>query len=84
MSVNLNDVCHIQVLAAAKDIAYKTGRNEFTPDEIIAALQRAGSKYAASTIRTHVVSRCCVNAPDHHAVVYHYFERIGPGVYKVL
>jgi hypothetical protein len=82
--VNISDPCHEQVLAAANNVVASKGVNEFTPDEIIQELHRAGSSCADATIRTHVVSRCCRNAPDHHAKVYDYFERVGPGRYKVL
>ncbi|MCY9664871.1 hypothetical protein M5X11_07860 [Paenibacillus alginolyticus] len=40
--------------------------------------------YAESTIRTHIVSRCCINVKRHHAIVYNDYERIGDGYYKVL
>lgn len=83
MQVNTSDPCHEQVLAAAKNVVASKGVKDFTPEEIITELHRAGSSCAESTIRTHVVSRCCANAPDHHAVVYDYFERIGPGRYKI-
>lgn len=83
MHVNTSAPCHEQVLAAAKDISARKGVNEFTPDEVVQELHRACSKCSDSTIRTHVVSRCCANAPDHHAVRYDYFERIGPGLYKI-
>lgn len=39
--------------------------------------------YPESTIRTHVTSRCCLNAPSHHGTVYNDFERIERGVYKL-
>lgn len=42
----------------------------FTPRDVIDAMQRAGSGYRTSTIRTHICSRMCANAPDHHAVVF--------------
>lgn len=35
-----------------------------------------------STVRTHVTSRMCVDAPDHHAVVYGDLRRVGPGMYR--
>jgi hypothetical protein len=44
--------------------------------------EMSGSGYAESTIRTHITSRMCVNAPDHHAVTYPDLERVGRGVYR--
>lgn len=50
--------------------------------EIIEEMDRRGSRYKESTIRTHVVSRMCVNAPDHHAVAYGDLERVQFGLYR--
>jgi hypothetical protein len=79
-----NGRCHEQVLVAARSLTARKGSNEFTADEVLEEMRTAGSRYSASTVRTHVVSRCCANAPNHHAVVYKYFERIRPGLYKIL
>ncbi|MFB6367172.1 hypothetical protein ACFCP7_24615 [Paenibacillus elgii] len=37
----------------------------------------------ASTIRTHITSRCFVNASPNHAVTYNDYERIGRGLYRL-
>ena len=76
--------CHHDALSAAREIVAAKGENEFTSGEVIRLLQEWGTQYAENTIRTHVVSRCCVNAPAHHAVRYPYFERIDKGLYRVL
>ena len=73
-----------EAVEAASEIVRRKGRNEFTVQELIILLQDRGTSYAESTIRTHVVSRCCVNAPDNHLVTYEYFERIARGIYRVL
>jgi len=78
------ETCHEQVRAAAQLIVAKQGINEFTVQEVVDALQAAGTSYAESAIRTHVTSRCCKNAPAHHAVRYDYFERIAHGRYRLL
>jgi hypothetical protein len=83
MAIRLRVKCHDQVLDAAKAVTARSGKNEFSIAEIVSELAMAGSHYAESTIRTHVVSRCCANAPNHHAVVYDYFERIDRGLYRV-
>lgn len=49
---------------------------------MIDELRRRGSTYATSTIRTHVVSRMCANAPDHHARTYDDLERVADGRYR--
>lgn len=70
---------HEQVLEAALRLA--AGRRDwsFTAKEILDALPVLNS----STVRTHVVSRCCVNAPKNHLHKWDYFRRIGRGCYQV-
>lgn len=48
----------------------RDGKREFTIEELLDAMPAAGSRYAESTIRTHVASRMSANAPDHHAVTH--------------
>lgn len=54
----------------------------FTVEAIVRELRRRGSRYAESTIRTHVISRMCVNSPGNHAVTYDDLERLEAGVYR--
>ena len=75
--------CRDEILAAFQRLANRTSRDVFSPAEIVRELGTQGSTYRESTIRTHVVSRMCANAPDHHAVVYHDLERVGPGMYRL-
>jgi hypothetical protein len=35
------------------------------------------------SVRTHVASRCCVNAPAHHQSRHRYFRAVGRGVYRI-
>jgi hypothetical protein len=70
-------------LTALPALRARLGRDDFTPAEVIQELRRAASGYADSTIRTHVVSRMCANAPDNHAVTYKDLERVGPGRYRL-
>ena len=51
----------------------------FKPSEIVALLP----KLNARSVRTHVVSRCCVNAPSNHASRWPYFERTSRGRYRI-
>jgi hypothetical protein len=76
--------CREQILRAVRDVVQEKGRNEFTVSEIVNRLRGAGAGYADGTIRTHITSRCCRNAPKNHAVVYEDFERIARGVYRVV
>ena len=72
-----------EILDVLPRLRASLGRDYFTPDEVLQELRRVGSVYADSTIRTHVVSSMCGNAPDNHAVVYSDLERIGPGLYRL-
>ena len=70
---------HDEVLEAAICIA-RAKEWTFSVDEIVRALPHLN----AGTVRTHVTSRCCVNAPKNHPHKWDYFERIGRGEYRVL
>ncbi len=76
--------CHNEVLEAASVVVASKGINEFTPHEIVSYMNNHNTTYAESTIRTHIISRCCINAPAHHAVRYAHFERISHGLYKII
>jgi hypothetical protein len=71
-----------EILAAARTLAGRSPDGSFTLMQIITFLRRAGSRYAESTIRTHVTSRMCADAPDHHGTTYDDFERLGGGRYR--
>jgi hypothetical protein len=76
--------CREEVLEAVRAIVREKAHNEFTVDEIVSRLRDSGSPFAESTIRTHVTSRCCRNAPKNHAVTYEDFERIGSNAYRLI
>lgn len=70
---------HEEVLETARRLA--AGRRDwnFTVKEIVEALPTLNQ----STVRTHVVSRCCVNAPKNHLHKWAYFRRVGRGRYRI-
>ena len=70
---------HEETLRAALRLCRQRGGWRFRPSEIVLALPHLN----AHTVLTHVVSRCCVNAPAHHAHRLDYFERVSRGVYEV-
>lgn len=70
---------HEEVLAAAKRLSDASAGGTFTLTDVVEALPHLNE----STVRTHVASRCCVNAPSNHAVRYPYFRRVEHGVYKI-
>ncbi len=69
-----------EVLETVRRLCGERGAWTFSPDEVVRALPHLN----ASTVRTHVVSRCCVNAPRNHPHRWPYFRRRGRGVYELL
>ena len=76
--------CRDEILECAAIVIKKSGLDYFTVPEIIDCMAQRGSPYAESTIRTHVVSRMCANAPDNHAVTFRDFERTERGTYRII
>jgi predicted RNase H-like HicB family nuclease len=70
---------HDEILAAARRIVSEHGDKTFSPDDIVRALPHLN----AATIRTHVSSRCCVNAPKNHPHKWDYFKRVARGRYEI-
>lgn len=60
------------------------GQRTFAIAEVITELEHRGSRLTRSTIRTHISSRMCANAPGHHGTTYDDFERVGRGEYRLL
>jgi predicted RNase H-like HicB family nuclease len=71
---------HDEVLGAALALCRRRGGWRFRPAEIVAALPHVDP----GSVRTHVVSRCCVNAPKNHPHKWDYFERVARGEYEIL
>src|SRR6266566_6653629 len=71
---------HEEILDAARRICAERGEWTFEPLEIVRALPHL----KATSVRTHVVSRCCVNAPKNHPHKWDYFRRVGRGRYEIL
>ena len=69
---------HKQVLDAARRLRSE-GKERFTLADIVEALPALNS----GTVRTHVSSRCCVNAPDNHQHRWPYFHRVRRGLYRL-
>ncbi|MED4455927.1 hypothetical protein [Metabacillus fastidiosus] len=76
--------CREEILKTVSKIIKRKSKNEFTPSEVIECMTNNKTIYAESTIRTHIVAKCCINAPNNHATVYNDFERIGHGLYKLI
>src|SRR5262245_49695446 len=71
---------HLVILLAAQRLCEARAEPEFTPDEIVRALPQLNAR----TVRTHVTSRCCVNAPKHHQSRYPYFRKVARGRYRLM
>lgn len=71
---------HEEVLRAARRLCRERGEWIFHPDEVVRALPHLNP----SSVRTHIVSRCCVNAPANHPHRWKYFRRVSRGTYEIL
>ena len=71
---------HHEILAAAQRLCVERADPMFTPNEIVRALPHLN----AQTVRTHVTSRCCVNARPHHQSRLEYFRKTDRGQYELL
>ena len=70
---------HDEILEAVRRIAAARSDWSFTPDEIVRALPHLN----AGTVRTHITSRCCTNAPKNHPHKWDYFKRLRRGLYQL-
>jgi len=70
---------HEQVLAVANEIASRNADGTFGVEEVVQALPHLNE----SSVRTDIVSRCCVNAPKNHLRKWPYFRRLERGKYQV-
>lgn len=73
-----------EILEYARHVMKMTGKDYFTPKEIVDCMERRGSRFTESSIRTHVTSRMCREAPKHHGVVHDDLTRIGRGRYTLI
>ena len=70
---------HEQILNVARRLSEASPNATFTCAEVIRALPHLNE----STVRTHITSRCCVNAPSNHGSRLGYFRRVDRGHYKI-
>ena len=75
--------CRDEVLAALTRLESRHRRSVFGLGEIVTEVLASTKEFAESTIGTHVSSRMCAEAPDHHGTTYDDLERVGRGVYRV-
>lgn len=70
---------HEEVLRTAIRLCRKRGNWTFKADEVVLRLPHLNE----SSVRTHIVSRCCVNAPKNHPHKWDYFDRTRRGLYTI-
>lgn len=75
--------CREEILEAVEAIMAGKDRKVFTVREVVDYMKAKGTVYAESTIRTHITSRLCGNAPDNHPVTYDDLVRVGHGEYAL-
>ena len=70
---------HLEVLKAAQDLCRNRSNHRFKMIEIVHRLPHLNEQ----TIRTHIGSRCCHNAPVNHLHRWDYFKRVGHGEFEI-
>ena len=73
--------CRDAVLNAFQRLERRTGHKDFNLAEIVNEVVTLDG-YKETTVRTHVSSRMCADAPDNHAVVYADLQRVARGRYR--
>ena len=69
---------HEEILKTARRVCSKPNW-AFTLNDIVRAMPHLNE----GSVRTHVSSRCCVNAPCNHQSRWPYFKRVGRGIYEI-
>lgn len=72
-----------EILEAVRAVVARSGRDVFTPLEIVTEMRKRGSRYAETTIRTMITAHMCSNAPDNAATTYDDLERLDRGQYRL-
>jgi hypothetical protein len=76
--------CRNEILRAAKTLLLE-GRGEFKVEDIISQMKHNTQyEYTDGTIRTHISSKMCANAPNNHAATYNDLLKTERGTYKLL
>lgn len=73
-----------EILSVVKNITKEREEKQFRLSEVLVYMKSNKTSFKESTIRTHITSKCCSNAPNHHGMVFNDYERIGRGLYRVI
>lgn len=71
---------HEEILEAARALCRDRENWQFRPEEITPLLPHLHT----ASVRTHISSRLCVNAPANHPHRWPYFSRVARGRYEIL
>jgi hypothetical protein len=75
--------CRDEVLKAMKTLSRGSNNDAFALKVIINQVLSQTKAYKESTIRTHITSKMCANAPVNHAMVYRDLFRVDVGYYRL-
>ncbi|WP_163582079.1 TetR/AcrR family transcriptional regulator [Gracilibacillus saliphilus] len=75
--------CREEMLQVTRQLMKEKGKNEFSVQEVLDEMKKAGTTYKDSTVRTHLTSKCCVGTKPHHQTVYDDYQRIERGLYSL-
>ena len=77
----MSQTCRDAVLQTFEKLEIRPARGEFAPITVIHEVQSDSELFQESTIRTHIVSRMCVQAPKHRSPKCEDLDRVSPGMY---
>lgn len=78
----MKSTCREAVLDAFDRLESRHRRKAFMVTEIVKEVLAVTEDFKESTIRTHITSRLCVQAPPNHFTRYEDLDRISRGEYR--
>lgn len=72
-----------EILNVCVRLAASSSDGTFTLSQVLDEMRRQGTSYSEATIRTHVTSRMCADAPDNHGTTYTDLRRVDRGLYRL-
>jgi hypothetical protein len=83
--VGRDATCREEILAAARSIvSNSSGRNAFSMLDVLAEMRRRGTSYPEVTIRTHMASHMCADAPSRQGGRPPDLRRVDRGQYALI
>lgn len=78
----MRDTCREAVIDAFERLERRNHRKDFDLTEVLNEVLAVTKQYKESTIRTHISSRMCVQAPLNHATKFDDLDRVDVGRYR--